>query len=117
MGKCIICGAHGERHHIVYKNQGGIDIPLNYVYLCSEHHRGKLGPHKNRSIDYEYKKNFQNKLFHILKEEYYSMNDLKKLLKINPFQGKILEKKFKKYKNGYKKIEIIKILMGGKLYF
>lgn len=116
MNRCIICGEQGERHHIVYKNQGGIDIPTNYIYLCSIHHRGEEGPHKNREMDLKLKKDMQEKLFDILIKDYYNLEEIAKLLKVNPMQLKIVSKDFKQYKLGYKKIEVIKRIMGGKLY-
>lgn len=116
MHKCVVCGKNGEKHHIVYKSQGWLDIPINYIYLCSEHHRELEGPHKNRTIDKQYKLSMQEKLFTILYKSYYNEEELKKLLKINPYQWGIIEKELHKYTNGYKKLHIIRRLMGGKLY-
>lgn len=116
MKECFVCGKIGEKHHIVFKNQGGIDIPLNYIYLCPEHHRGEFGPHKNRVIDIEYKIKMQNELIRLLIKDYYSMDELRKLLKINPFQAKIIEKDLNSYKLGFKKLDVIKRIMGKTLY-
>ncbi|MCY6356674.1 HNH endonuclease [Clostridium sp. ZS2-4] len=116
MKECCICGKTGEKHHIVFKNQGGIDIPLNYIYLCAEHHRGEFGPHKNRVIDIAYKTKMQNELMRLLSKDYYCMDELIKLLKINPFQAKIIQKDLNLYKLGFKKLDIIKRIMGRKLY-
>lgn len=115
--KCIVCGKEGERHHIIFKSDKGIDFPLNYVYLCAEHHRGKNGPHKNRKIDLTYKLQLQKKLGVILEKEYYCADELIKLLELNNSQVKTICKSFKHYKEGYKKTEIIKHLMGGRLYY
>lgn len=116
MTKCIICGELGERHHIVYKNQGGIDIPLNYIYLCDVHHRGEDGPHKNRIFDLKLKKDMQEKLLTILVEDYYNLDEIAKLLQINPMQIKLIASEIRKYKLGYKKIDIIKRIMGRRIY-
>ncbi len=116
MKECFVCGKIGEKHHIVFKNQGGIDIPLNYIYLCAEHHRGEFGPHKNRVIDIEYKIKMQNELIRLLSKDYYSMDELRKLLRINPFQAKIIEKDLNSYKLGFKKLDVIKRIMGKTLY-
>lgn len=40
-----------EKHHIVFKSQGGLDFDLNYKYLDSNSHRGNLGPHKNKETE------------------------------------------------------------------
>ncbi|WP_102400566.1 HNH endonuclease [Haloimpatiens massiliensis] len=117
MKRCIVCGEAGERHHIVFKNAGGFDFPLNFIYLCSEHHRGKNGPHKNRIVDLKYKINMQNALFSKLNEKYYSINDIIKILSINPRQAKVLISNLSKYSEGYKAEDIIKKLMGGKFYY
>lgn len=116
MSKCMICGKKGDRHHIVFKNQGGIDIPINYVYLCGEHHRGIRGPHKNREFDLKLKLYMQQELEKILTKDYYTMNELVKLIGINPYQLKIISKQIHRYKLGYKRGDIIKRLMGNKLY-
>lgn len=117
MAKCIICGKEGEKHHIVFKSQGGLDIPINYIYLCSEHHRGKNGPHKNNKVDIIYKLKLQDKLEKILYKDYYLKKELGDILKINQKQVQMLINDLKKYKKGYNKLEILKKLMGGKLYY
>ncbi|WP_373898540.1 HNH endonuclease [Haloimpatiens sp. FM7315] len=117
MGECIVCGDIGERHHIVFKNQGGFDFPFNYIYLCPKHHRGKNGPHKNRKIDIEYKLNMQRKLLSLLGKDFYDLNELKSILSINPKQAKSLVSKINKRKDGYSKEAVVKNLMGGKFYY
>lgn len=130
MLKCEICGNQADKHHIVYKSQGGIEFPLNFRYLCTLHHRGKTGPHKNRKLDLEYKIDMQRKLENILIKEIYSIEELEVLLKIN--KG-IIKRLFKEYKVngkgvrkadvmvnqndvGYKRDDIIFKLMGRKRY-
>lgn len=115
--KCVVCGKDGERHHIVYKSQGGLDFPLNYVYLCDEHHRGINGPHKNRKIDLKYKLAMQKKIEELLPNEYYKLKDLIRLLQINQRQAKSMTKNFKLYKEGYKTKDVIKRIMGGVFYY
>lgn len=115
--KCAVCDKEGERHHIVYKSQGGLDFPLNYVYLCAEHHRGVNGPHKNRKIDLKYKIEMQKKIEQILTDDFYKLKDFMELLHINKRQAKLITKDFKLYKEGYRKKDIIRRIMGGKLYY
>lgn len=117
MNLCRVCGEPGERHHIVYKNQGGIDIPYNYIYLCNLHHRGEEGPHKDRDLDIKLKKEMQDKLFKILIKDYYTFEEFSALLKINPMQGKIISREIRKYNLGYKKNDIVKRLMGNTIYY
>jgi hypothetical protein len=58
----------------------------------------------------------QNKLMDILIKDFYDMKEVANLLKINPFQSRIISTEMHKYKLGYKKIDIIKRIMGGKFY-
>lgn len=116
MLRCEICGRQADKHHIVYRSQGGVDFPLNFRYLCSEHHRGKCGPHKNRRLDLEYKLQMQKSLEDLLYKEYYNIEELVPLLEINKGMLKRLLKNYKLYKEGYKKSDIIYRLMGKKIY-
>ena len=128
--KCEVGGNPADKHHIVYKSQGGIEFPLNFKYLCTLHHRGKTGPHKNRRLDLEYKIDMQRKLERILIKESYSIEELEVVLKLN--KG-IIKRLFKEYKLkvkgvrkadimvnqneiAYKKDDIIFRLMGHKRY-
>lgn len=116
MAKCEVCGGLAEVHHIVNKCEGGIDYPLNYKYLCSKHHRGKNGPHKNWRLDVKYKLELQNELKEILVKDYYNICELERLLHINKNKLKRMFKSNKTYKEGYKREDIIFKLMGEKIY-
>ncbi|WP_027626782.1 HNH endonuclease [Clostridium lundense] len=116
MAKCEVCGRKAEIHHVVNKSQGGIDLPLNYKYLCSEHHRGKHGPHKDWKLDMQYKIEMQERLEEILYKDFYSLEELEELLEVNKSKVKRLIKSNKIYKEGYKKEDIIFLLMGNKRY-
>lgn len=116
MKKCIVCGKAGECHHIIFKSQGGMDIEINYVYLCAEHHRGKTGPHRNKKTDIGYKLKLQNDLIELFDSEYYEMHQLVKILGINLKHVKLITKKLKRYNEGYRRLDIVKYLLGGKFY-
>lgn len=116
MLKCEVCGKPADKHHIVYKSQGGIEFQLNFRYLCSCHHRGDAGPHKNRKLDLEYKLNMQSQLEKILIKEFYHIEELEALLNLNKGVIKRILKKYKLNDNGYKKSDIIFRLMGLKKY-
>lgn len=113
---CEICNEKADIHHIVHRHQGGLDIEINYKYLCEKHHRGKDGPHKSLEVDIMYKIELQDKLGRILPKEYYSFKDLMHILNISLNNMKRITKNMTLYKEGYKKIEIILFLMGGTLY-
>ena len=116
MLKCEVCGRQADKHHIVYRSQGGIDFPLNFKYLCHEHHRGKEGPHKNRKLDLQYKLELQKNLEMLLHKDFYILYELVDLLHINKGMLKRIFKEYKLYKEGYKKSDIIYRLMGKKVY-
>lgn len=114
--KCEVCGKQADKHHIVYRSQGGIDFPLNFKYLCQEHHRGKEGPHKNRKLDLQYKLDMQNSLQTLLYKDFYILDELVSLLQINKGMLKRIFKEYKLYKEGYRKLDIVYRLMGKKIY-
>lgn len=105
-----------ERHHIVFRSQGGLDFPDNFTYLTPEQHKGNEGPHQNREKDLQLKRELQAKLKSKLPKKYYSMNELIEILNLKKGQAKQICKKFTYHKEGYDKQEIIRRLMGGKLY-
>ncbi|AOR22494.1 HNH endonuclease [Clostridium taeniosporum] len=113
---CEICKKQADIHHIVHRSEGGLDIKLNYKYLCPYHHRGKLGPHHCEETDILYKLELQNNLFYLLKNDYYKFKKLMTILEVSRNQLKRIVKDLKLYKEGYKKLDIIVKIMGGKLY-
>lgn len=113
---CEICNKPADIHHIIHRSEGGLDIELNYKYLCPYHHRGKYGPHHCKEVDLRYKLDLQNKLNDIFEKEYYSPKELCSLLNISKNILKRITKDLKLYKEGYKKADIIFKLMGEKFY-
>ena len=116
MPLCEICNAPADIHHIVHRSEGGLDIELNYKYLCPRHHRGKGGPHHCKEVDIRYKLELQNKLLYMLRKEYYSFKELSLELNLPNNALKRITKDLKLYKEGYKKNDVILKIMGGKLY-
>lgn len=116
MYTCEICGKEADVHHIIHRSEGGFDIDINYKYLCAFHHRGKDGPHQNIFVDLQYKIEMQNKLYNILPKKYYLPKDLSQILGLHSGSLKRLLKNLKRYKEGYKKEDIILTLMGGTKY-
>lgn len=111
------CRCGGQRHHIVFRSQGGLDIPLNYKYLCAEHHNmGNRSPHMSREVDVAYKIELQRKLYKLFCGARYTVREAAELLEC---QEKALAKRFKAVPNcagTYEKEDIIRAVMGGKLY-
>ena len=110
------CNQPGQRHHIVFRSQGGLDFKLNYKYLCPEHHTGNESPHKKKEIDLRYKREMQMELLALFFEDTYT---LPQIIELIGEDKKDLEKKFRKVPNAvglYKREDIVRALMGGRLY-
>lgn len=105
-----------EKHHIIFKSQGGLDFELNYKHLTPKDHRGNNGPHLNRQTDLKYKKGLEVELNNLLDNDYYTLNALKYTLAINGKQIARAMKKITQYEKGYKREDIIRRLMGGRSY-
>lgn len=104
-----------ERHHVIFKSQLGLDFELNYKYLTSKEHRGDNGPHKCREADLRYKIELQEALESILKEDYYTLEEVVELLNLNQGQAHKAFRKLITYR-GIKREDAIKRLMGGRFY-
>ncbi len=104
-----------EKHHIVFKSQGGLDFELNYKHLSAEDHRGNYGPHLNKRVDMAYKIEMESKLRKLLHKDYYSIEELIKILGLKPKQAHRAFRKKVKVK-GIEIEDIIFRLMGGSFY-
>ena len=76
MSHCVVCGKPGDKHHIIHKAEGGLETPLNYLYLCPEHHRGFMGPHRNTDVDLSYKLDMQRNLEELFASKFYSAMEM-----------------------------------------
>lgn len=118
MKPCEICGQPGELHHIIFKSQAKYleRVPTNFKYLCPEHHRGNNSPHKSRKKDLELKKELQAKYEIMLTQDYYNLEEIKKILDINDKVAQRVINKMIPHQEGYKREELLARLMGGRLY-
>ncbi|MBU5592873.1 hypothetical protein KQI89_14055 [Clostridium sp. MSJ-4] len=120
MRYCEVCGkGKAELHHIIFKSEASYmaNIAINFKYLCDNCHRGKNGPHMNNDINLRYKRELQDNLFNIFKEkDYFNEEDIKEKLSISTSEVIRLCRKLKRYKEGYKVEDIVKLCMGNKLY-
>lgn len=111
------CNKPGQKHHIVFKSQGGMDIKINYKYLCIEHHSsGKAAVHNNHEFDLELKRNMQETLYKMLTKDKYTIDEIAEIISCSRNN---LEKKLKTVKSiegYYKKEDIIRKIMGDRLY-
>lgn len=104
-----------EKHHIVFKKQGGLDFELNYKRLSPEDHRGKYGPHKNRKVDLAYKIEMEAQLRKILTKEYYNIKELIDILGLKEKQANRAFRKLLR-PNGIEREKVIYKLMGERFY-
>lgn len=107
---------HLEKHHIVYKSQLGLDFELNYKYLTPVEHRGNNGPHLDWKVDLLYKMEMQLKLENLLTEDYYTIEELIRLLGLKEKQAYKAFRHTRKYSEGMKTRDIIFRLMGNAFY-
>lgn len=104
-----------ERHHRIFRSQGGLDFELNYVYLTSEQHKGDKGPHKCRQTDLRYKRELQEALEALLTKDYYSLDELVEILNLKEGQANRAFRKLISVK-GISRKDAIQKLLGGRFY-
>lgn len=105
-----------EKHHIVFKSQGGLDFELNYKHLTSEQHRGNDGPHLNKKTDLKYKLELQEKLETLFDKSYYQVDELVDILGLKEQQAAKAFRKVPVYRKGMRREDVIRRLMGGRVY-
>lgn len=113
MNPCFVCGKEGDKHHIIHKEEGGLDYPLNRIYLCEEHHRGPHGPHRDPQVDASYKKMLYENLHNLFVMSYYEEDDIKALIDLSAGLLRTVTKSLKRYKEGYRSVDLIDFLMSG----
>lgn len=120
MKYCERCGTvHGlELHHIIFRSKAPYmsNIKINFKDLCYKCHRGNNGPHLNRGYDIKYKTELQTKLFTFFSQDYYSEKEIRVMLEATESEAKKITKVLTKYKEGYKREDVVRRLMGGELY-
>lgn len=117
---CPICGQRAtELHHIMFRSQVKQleNCKLNFVYLCSDCHRGTNGVHgKNgHKLDKKFKLMFQNKLEFMFAKEKLSREDIKVILEIKDKPTESLCKLIKSEKGIFNREDVIRACMGGKM--
>lgn len=120
MNYCEVCGENNiEVHHIIFRSEASYlsNIKINFKYLCPRCHKGKNGPHCNYDVNLRFKRELRTTLQNIFNDKnYYTEKELKEILNISSSEVLRIFKSLRKYKEGYKKSDIILRLMGGNLY-
>lgn len=120
MNNCYICGnPNVEIHHIVYRSHVPFmkDAEINLVGLCPLHHRdGKQGVHFNKNLDLRLKQELQLQLTLLFTKEFYSEEEIRKMLGINKKQVARLVKTIQRQNDGYPNTLIVKRCLGDRFY-
>lgn len=120
---CEICGTsyNVEKHHIMFRSEVKAleHCELNFVYLCSEHHKGTYGPHgsKGSAFNRKLKLEFQNKLEMFWYKPYLNKEDIQEVLGISENALNRLLKTLKVVKGEYVREDILRACMGGKILY
>ena len=119
--ECELCKLRpaSEVHHIIYRShcKALIKSNLNLISLCQQCHakihRGKESKELNKKLRLQ----FQNKLEILFDKEYLTEEEINDVLKISQTALKGLLKTLTVYKgNLFKREDVIRICMGGKMY-
>lgn len=107
----------GQKHHVVFRSQGGLNISSNYRYLCIKHHSdGKEAVHNNREFDLRLKREVQAEYEQMFCESEYTVEQIAKEINYNKARLVKRMKAVPQRAGQYKREDIIRFLMGGKLY-
>jgi len=117
MDPCVKCGAPGHIHHIVYRSHGGLNNSLNLINLCPYHHElGPEAPHQSRQADLEFKRELQEQYFDLFDEDEYTVEQIAELIGISLRKTQEAFLKVNNFAGTYQKEDVIRRLMGGRLY-
>ena len=117
--ECELCKLRpaSEVHHIIYRShcKALIKSDINLIPLCrmchAKIHRGK----ESKELNHKLRLQFQNKLEMLLDKEYLTEKEINDVLKISQTALRGLLKTLMVYKEGYKREDVIRACMGGKI--
>lgn len=120
IGTCEECYSYGRitEHHKIRKSQQIAlkECKKNLIYLCDECHYSIHHGTSGHALDTKLKLEFQNYLEMILLKEYFTVEELEKLLEIKYKDVYKIVKTLKRYRgNLYKREDVIREAMGGKI--
>ena len=117
MEPCEICGRPGQRHHIIFRSHGGMNVWFNYAWLCAEHHTaGPDAVHRNHDFDLVLKIMLQRKLEDLFSEPEYGVSKIAKIAGYDRRRLACRMKRVPKHCGKYRREDVITFFMGGKLY-
>ena len=108
----------GQLHHIIHRSSSSVmkNININFKYLCLEHHTGSKGVHHNSEKDRQYKEELQLKLQLLFNKEFYDFKEIKELLDCSDNSVKAITKTLVRKKDGYRAEDLIRRMLGDRLY-
>ena len=117
--ECELCKLRpaSEVHHIIYRShcKALIKSNLNLISLCQQCHakihRGKESKELNKKLRLQ----FQNKLEILFDKQYLTEEEINDVLKISQTALRGLLKTLIVYKEGYKREDVIRACMGGRI--
>ena len=117
--ECELCKLRpaSEIHHIIYRShcKALIKSDINLIPLCrtchAKVHRGK----ESKELNHKLRLQFQNKLEILLDKEYLTEKEINDVLKISQTALRGLLKTLMTYKEGYKREDVIRACMGGRM--
>lgn len=107
-----------ELHHIIFRSQASymVRVPINFICLGPEAHRGDKGTHKNRQRDLELKRELQAKLKIMFCNQYYTLEQIKEILGISEKVARGIVKILPLQKEGYESNKLIFRMLGERFY-
>ena len=116
---CEICRLRetNQIHHCVFRSHvpALIKCELNYAYICDKCHT-KLHGKYGHELDIKLKLRFQNSIEILFDKEYLTCEDIKEVLKISDRCMRSLLKTVSNKNGLYKREDIIRRCMGGRIY-
>lgn len=118
-----------DKHHIVFRSQGGLDHGLNVIEMYHAFHIGPHGPHHDQKVREKLLKYQQERLTELFGfNEYYSVKVISDILDLNKTDKRKLG--YRLFMNGrvnetvlyeektesYRGDLVVRTLMGGRLY-
>lgn len=107
-----------ELHHIIFRSKAPYmaHVPVNFIYLTPEEHRGKYGPHHNREKDLELKRQLQAILRKMFNKDYYTLEEIKDKLGVSNKIAEGIVKVLPLTKEGYEAEKLIFHMLGDRFY-
>lgn len=106
-----------EKHHAVHRKENRmlIHCKLNYVYLCKRCH-SFLHSKRGKDLDKKVKLVFLNRIEQRFLKEYINFKEIKEVLGISDTATHKLTDCLVRYKEGFKREDLIRICMGDGFY-